>query len=188
LLLICSVFFLCPLSYGQHKILTTWSFLEKKPYITWIKVEKPHHHLQTLVFEHKAEHKKPCGPLLRKFSRYEDYHLYFDFIKKSTYNEPQQHILFTLNHPLLPFPLLLTFRMARMNHLGTYPFIFSKGIFPGLSGSILIEESLSKRCRLSISANWSGPPSGIPNLAIELFGQTLVEMAIEKVLRLSLYP
>lgn len=141
---------------------------------------------QKLIFRHLGMHQKNCRQVMARLGRYENYQDYLDFIKKSTYEESTQILFFTFDSPLMPFPLSLTFQLPRIQGPGVYPFLFTKGIFPNLKGTINVVDH-KERCLFFLKAEWQGPHTGIPNLIIEVFSQTLAQKGTEKLFRISTF-
>lgn len=129
-------------------------------------------------------HPQACPPILAKLKHYERYADYLDFITTSTYEESSQWLNLGIDSPLLPYPLSLRFQLPRIAQPGVYPFLFSTGIFPNLQGVIEVF-TYKDRCLFSLKADWQGPHTGIPDMVIEIFSQTLLEKGMEKLFRLS---
>ena len=56
-------------------------------------------------------HPRNCTRAMRKLSLYENYKNYMDFIKSSQYDEISQKFSFTIDHTLLPFPMIVKFKI-----------------------------------------------------------------------------
>ncbi|MBF0315198.1 MAG: hypothetical protein HQK52_17370 [Oligoflexia bacterium] len=137
---------------------------------------------QKLNFKLAGVHRRSCNKILPILSRYEKYDEYLSFIKKSQYDERNKLILFLLDHALIPSPFYLMFKLDRIKTIGNYPFHFDGGIFPGLTGTITIQES-SERCRIFIHAHWQGTPTRFPSFILELFSETIAKIGIEALFR-----
>lgn len=139
---------------------------------------------QELKFKIAGLHAKSCSYALRKLSLYENYSQFIDFVKLSEYDEKNELINFKLSHLLLPYDMLLTFRLPRIRMPGIYFFSFDIGILQGLRGEIhVIEEK--DRCIFFTKANWKGSHTGFPNLIFEIFSETLSKLSMEKLFRIS---
>jgi hypothetical protein len=139
---------------------------------------------QSLHFSLAGMHKKTCPPVLAKISRYETYKNHLDFIKESTYDDIRERIRFKLSSSLLPFDMLLDFKLPRITSPGSYPFSFDNGFLAGLKGDIHVSEE-KRGCFFYVSANWNGPHSSIPNTIFEFFTQTLTKIAMTNLFRLA---
>jgi hypothetical protein len=139
---------------------------------------------QSMKFNVAAIHNSPCTPVLEKLSIYEKYYEYMSFISKSIYSEKTNTIYFYMESALLPFPMSLRFKIPRISKPGKYPFEFTHGIFKNLKGVIEVYNH-GKKCLFYTYANWSGTHTGIPNLIIEMFSETLTRKSFEKLFRIS---
>ncbi len=131
-------------------------------------------------------HPKNCTKVMRKLSLYENYHTYMDFIKSSSYDEKAQKISFTIDHALLPFPMLVGFNIPRITKEGRYPFTFKDGFLKDLKGVVIVKE-VGKYCLLSLKTDWRGPQSKIPNVIFGTFVQTVGKLGLEHLIRVSLF-
>jgi hypothetical protein len=129
-------------------------------------------------------HPKGCDRALKKISRYEDYKSYMNFLKESTYDESKQKIHLLISHTLLPFPMALDFNLPRIVSVGAYPFSFPHGIFLNLKGTIYVEK-LPRHCLLMLKADWVGAHTGVTNIIVESFSQTLARLGLEHLIRFS---
>jgi hypothetical protein len=145
---------------------------------------------QTLNFSIYGLHPQNCQLSLRKLSRYEKYQNYLNFVKKSDYNDVTQKPTFLLTGPLLPFSMILSFKLPRITKPGIYSFSFDEGFLSGLTGTIDIsEENIAnkERCLFYTHAQWSGPATSIPNIMFEFFVNTIAKMSMEKLFHISSY-
>jgi hypothetical protein len=131
-----------------------------------------------------AIHPRSCTRALRKLSLYENYPQYMDFIKQGQYDEKAQKITFHVDHLLLPFPMILSFKFPRLTGPGHYPFTLESGFLKNLQGTIGVAE-VAEYCLLSLKADWKGPDTPIPNVAFELFLQTVGKLGLEHLIRVS---
>jgi hypothetical protein len=150
------------------------------------KVSSPAAKRQQMFLFVSGIHPRNCTRAMRKLSLYENYHLYMDFIKSSTYNEKTQKFSFTIDHLLLPFPMVVTFKIPRITKAGHYPFTFEEGFLKDLKGLVIVEE-VGNYCLLGLKADWQGPESKIPNLIFATFIQTVGKMGLEHLIRVSLF-
>ncbi|MDO9181699.1 MAG: hypothetical protein Q7U04_04785 [Bacteriovorax sp.] len=139
---------------------------------------------QSLNFSIAGLHSKSCTYVLKTLSLYEEYSNYLSFVKFSQYNEQKQEINFLLSHPLLPYDMVLIFKLPRITAPGTYPFIFDIGILKNLHGTINVINH-QDRCLFYSYAQWSGPHTGFPNMVFELFTQVLSKLSMEMLFRIS---
>lgn len=139
---------------------------------------------QSFALKAMALHKKKCYRALRKLSRLEDYSNLIDFIKTSTYNDKSQ--LFTLHadHPLLPYPMIIHIIVKRPKKQGHYVFSFPTGMFRGLTGHFDIKQ-IKNKCLFYAESFWRGSPTKIPDFAIEIFSETLSQIAGKILMRKS---
>jgi hypothetical protein len=145
---------------------------------------------QSLKFAIYGLHQQNCQLSLRKLSRYEQYQNYLNFVKKSEYNEVTHKPTFLLASSLLPFNMILSFKLPRITTPGIYPFSFDQGFLNGLTGTIDISEEIinkKPRCFFSTHAQWTGPETAIPNSIFEFFVNTLAKMSMEKLFHVSSY-
>lgn len=140
--------------------------------------------IQNLKFSIAGLHPKSCKYALKTLSLYEEYSRYISFVKKSSYNEENKEINFTLSHILLPYDMLLIFKLPRITTTGIYPFTFEIGILKGLQGKIYAS-NYADRCLFYSTAEWTGPDTGFPNIIFELFSQTLSKLSMEILFRIS---
>lgn len=146
--------------------------------------------IQTLNFSIYGLHPQNCQLSLRKLSRYEQYQNYLNFVKKSEYNELTQKPTFLLSSSLLPFSMILSFKLPRITKPGSYPFSFDQGFLQGLTGTIEVNEEMvnkKARCFFKTHASWGGTKTSIPNSLFEFFVNTLAKMSMEKLFHISSY-
>ncbi len=140
--------------------------------------------LQKLNFQISGLHPKDCRFALRKLSQYERFSDELDFVKKSSYDEADGRIRLLLSSSLLPYNMILHFKIPRIKKPGLYHFEFDDGFLLGLKGEIHVSEH-EKRCLFYGSAAWKGPDTGINSLVFEFFSSTLGRLAIENLFRFS---
>lgn len=139
---------------------------------------------QSLVSKVVGLHPRTCGAGLRKISRYEKYSEHMSFLKESRYDEAQQMVYFVIDHAVLPFPMQLRFKIQRITQPGDYDFTFPDGIFKGLLGKIRIAP-VGGRCLYFMQVNWQGPSTKIPDMVVDAFAQTLSQLGLEHLIRVS---
>ncbi len=150
------------------------------------KVDSPTEKEQQMMLFIAGVHPRNCHRAMRKLSYYENYHQYMEFIKKSEYDEKNELVNFVMDHTLLPFPMVLTFKIPRITKAGTYPFTFDHGFLKDLKGKIIVKD-VGKFCLLGLKTDWRGPETRIPNLAFSLFIQTVGKLGLEHLIRVSLF-
>lgn len=150
------------------------------------KVHSPAPKEQQMFLFVAGVHPRNCTKAMRKLSLYENYHNYMDFIKTSSYNEKTQKFTFTVDHALLPFPMIVGFKIPRITKAGHYPFTFEDGFLKDLRGNVIVEE-VGKFCLLGLKADWHGPESKIPNVVFGTFVQTIGKIGLEHLVRVSLF-
>jgi hypothetical protein len=157
--------------------------LKNSEVISWAEAggEKPQ---QTLDAKVVGLHPRSCGKGLRKISRYEDYPQHMSFVKEASYIEKEQRVRFLLDHTVLPFPMVLSFRIPRITEPGTTNFTFPDGIFAGLKGTIFVAP-IGNRCVYMLRADWRGKHTGMPNIVVSTFAQTIIKMGLEHLVRIS---
>lgn len=131
-------------------------------------------------------HPRNCTRAMRKLSLYENYHSYMEFIKTSQYNEATQKFSFTIDHALLPFPMIVGFKIPRITKEGHYPFTFEDGFLKNLKGTVIVKE-IGKYCLLGLKADWRGPETRIPNVIFGTFLQTVGKLGLEHLIRVSYF-
>lgn len=139
---------------------------------------------QTLDYQIYGLHPDKCSYALKKLSRYERFHEHMDLIKLSGYDEKKQLIYLYLDSKLMPFPMVLNFKIERITKPGHYKFSFDKGFLKGLKGNIHVKE-YGQRCFFHADSYWSGKKSSIPDTVFEIFSETLGELAMTKLFRVS---
>lgn len=127
-------------------------------------------------------HPQNCQKALRKISYYEGYSDILSFVKSSEYDDRNQRWKLKIDHALMPFPMYLDFKMERVKSEGIYPFTFEGGILSGLIGEVRAQE-VANKCHLTLTSQWSGPSSKIPDLVFSTFVQTLVELGLKHLIR-----
>lgn len=150
------------------------------------KVDSPTDKEQQLMLFVSGMHPRNCTRAMRKLSLYENYSSYMDFIKESRYDEKKEQVTFVMDHMLLPFPMILTFKIPRIKKAGVYPFSFDSGFLKDLKGNVVVKE-VGKYCSLSLKTDWRGPETKIPNIAFEAFLQTVGKLGLEHLIRVSLF-
>ena len=160
--------------------------LLKGEVISVSKVNSPTEKEQQMMLFVSGVHPRNCTLALRKISLYESYPQYMDFVKTSSYNEKTHKWTFTVDHTLLPFPMIVGFKIPRVNRPGDYPFIFEDGFLKNLKGTVSTR-NVGKFCLLSLKADWRGPESKIPNVVFSTFMQTVGKLALEHLIRASIF-
>lgn len=150
------------------------------------KVDSPSEKEQQLFLFVSGIHPRSCERAMRKLSLYESYPLYISFIKTSSYDDSTQNFSFTIEHTLLPFAMIVRFKIPRITKPGHYPFIFESGFLKDLKG-IIILENIENHCLLALKTDWRGPSSSIPNLVFGTFIQTVGKIGLEHLIRVSLF-
>lgn len=150
------------------------------------KVHSPADKEQQMMLFVSGIHPRNCQRAMRKLSLYENYSSYMEFIKQSSYNEKKGEVNFVMDHALLPFPMVLTFKIPRITKAGHYPFSFDHGFLKNLKGTVAVAE-VGKFCLLSLKTDWRGPETKIPNMAFEAFIQTVGKIGLEHLMRVSLF-
>lgn len=139
---------------------------------------------QSLSFAIVGQTNNNCRDGLRKMSRYETYSQYVGFIKKSSYDDTKEKVRFELSSSLLPFDMILAFKLPRIKSPGSYPFSFDSGFLKDLRGVIQVEERLGK-CLFYTTADWKGPSTGIPDSVLSFFSQALSKISMENMFRIA---
>lgn len=150
------------------------------------KVDSPTEKEQQLMLFVSGVHPRNCTRAMRKLSLYENYHNYMDFIKTSKYDEKTQKFSFTIDHALLPFPMIVGFKIPRIKGEGVYPFTFEDGFLKGLQGRVIVQE-VGKFCLMGLKTDWRGPDSKIPDVVFGTFAQTVGKLGLEHLIRVSLF-
>ena len=103
-------------------------------------VNSPTEKEQQMMLFVSGIHPRNCTRAMRKLSLYENYSSYMDFIKSSQYNDVTQKISFTIDHALIPFPMVVGFKIPRITKEGRYPFTFDDGFLKDLKGTVIVKE------------------------------------------------
>jgi hypothetical protein len=150
------------------------------------KVHSPTEKEQQMMLFVGGIHPRNCTRAMRKLSLYENYHTYMDFIKESHYNDSTERFSFVVDHALLPFPMIVKFKIPRITKQGQYTFVFEDGFLKNLKGTVLVKE-MGKYCLLSLKSDWKGPETKIPNLIFSTFIETVGKLGLEHLIRVSLF-
>jgi hypothetical protein len=150
------------------------------------KVDSPTEKEQNMTLFVSGIHPRNCARAMRKLSLYENYQNYMDFIKSSQYDEITQKFSFSIDHTLLPFPMVVRFKIPRITKEGHYPFTFDDGFLKDLKGTIIVQD-VGKYCLLGLKADWRGPETRMPNLIFSTFVQTVGKLGLEHLIRVSLF-
>lgn len=129
-------------------------------------------------------HPKSCDFALPKLKLYEHYYEFLDLVKKSVYNDQTQHLYLKVDDELLPFPMVLYFKIPRIASPGHYQFTFDRGFLKGLIGKIHIRRE-GNRCLMMARADWEGPVTKIPDSVFQVFTTTLSRLTAETLFRIS---
>ncbi len=149
-------------------------------------VTSPTEKTQSLKLFVAGVHPRNCVRAMRKISLYESYDKFIDFIKESKYDPQSTQLSLTIDHTLLPYTMIMSFKLQRITGVGEYKFMFEHGFLKDLQGTIGVQ-NLDKFCVLTLKADWNGPDSHLPNIALEIFAQTLSKLGLEHLIRLSLF-
>ncbi len=149
-------------------------------------VDTPRPKFQQMILFISGIHPRNCTRAMRKLSLYENYSTYMDFIKKSAYDDKTQRLSFVIDHTLLPFPMVVGFKIERITKAGIYPFTFENGFLKGLQGKVIVTE-IGKYCMLGLKTEWQGPDTGIPGLVLSTFVQTVGKLGLEHLIRVSIF-
>ncbi len=139
---------------------------------------------QNLILKAATWHPRSCQVCLPILSQYENYHRHIDFIESSTYDQKTEKIYLLLSSPLLPFKMEMQLRFPRLTQAGAYNFTFDRGFLKDLQGQLQVAE-VDGRCLFFLTADWSGPKSDIPNVVFEAFTQTLTEVGLNRLIKIS---
>lgn len=140
--------------------------------------------IQSLDYNIYGIHPNDCKTALKKLSRYEKFHEYLDLVKLSGYDENKKMIYLFIDSALLPFPMSLNFKIDRITKPGRYEFSFDKGFLKGLIGHINVHETKTG-CYFHADSKWSGPTSKIPDTIFEIFSETVGELAMNNLFRVT---
>ena len=150
------------------------------------KVESLSNKQQKLMLFTAGVHPRNCTRAMRKLSLYENYNQFMSFIKASKYDDSTQRVSFVIDHALLPYQMILRFKIPRITKEGHYPFTFEDGMLKDLKGTIGVKE-VGKFCLLSLKADWQGPETQIPSMVLGTFAQTIGKIGLEHLIRVSLF-
>lgn len=139
---------------------------------------------QSWNFSITGLHPRPCLYALRWLSRYEQYENFISFIEKSSYDNENERLEFLLQSQLLPFSMILSFTLPRINDTGVYSYHFDQGFLKGLQGEIHVSQH-HERCLFHSTANWQGVHTGIPSVIFEGFSHALSDLAMRTLFRIS---
>ncbi|EQC46211.1 hypothetical protein [Bacteriovorax sp. Seq25_V] len=140
--------------------------------------------IQSLDYQIHGIHPNKCSSALKKLSRYEKFHEYLDIVKLSGYSDKKGEIYLFLDSSLMPFPMSLHFKIERITKPGKYQFSFDKGFLKGLLGTIEVTQT-PKGCYFYANSHWKGKASKIPDSVFEIFSETIGELAMKNLFRVS---
>lgn len=152
--------------------------------VSYGKVDSPTEKEQRMTLFVSGIHGRNCKRVMRKLSLYENYNNYMDFIKTSEYDEQNQKFSFSIDHALLPFPMIVKFKIPRITDEGQYPFIFEDGFLKDLKGTIIVQ-NIGKYCLLGLKSDWKGPKTKMPDFIFGTFVQTIGKLGLEHLIRVS---
>ena len=157
--------------------------LDNKPYV--LSQVKTENETQEFIFTATGLHNNSCVEAMKIIGHYEGFADAMDFITSSTYKNGRINL--NLSSSFLPFDMVLNFKIPRIQNVGTYPFIFDNGFLLGLNGLITIKEFSHKnyQCLIGLTAYWKGRATKIPDSIFEIFTQTLGNLGIQKLFRMS---
>lgn len=137
---------------------------------------------QSLKLEGAAFHQKSCKDVFKVLGKYENYKNFISFIKKSNYDTRNQRVFFLLSHFLLPFDMVMDFKIPRITKEGSYTFIFDQGFLKNLKGEVYVKDTKNHqyKCFISIDINWVGPDSPFPDFIFQYFSRVLLKKSIIK--------
>ena len=141
---------------------------------------------QSLRFVASGLHNRECQQALKKIGHYENYQEIISFIAKSTYDKGRINL--ELSSAFLPFDMILNFKIPRIYDIGEYPFVFDNGFLLNLFGKVKVspfKENKKYKCFISLSANWTGKKTQIPDYIFQMFTKTIGEIGISKLFRVS---
>lgn len=139
---------------------------------------------QSLKIKVIALHPRTCQRGLKKISLYENYKTHMSFLKDSTYDEKTKMVFFTIEHTLLPYPMILNFKLPRIKSESVTPFVFTHGLFKNLKGEIYVK-SIANRCAYFMQASWTGESTKLNATIVEAFAQTLTKIGLEHLMRVA---
>jgi hypothetical protein len=142
--------------------------------------------MQQLMLFVSGIHPRNCKRAMRKLSLYEQYSQYMDFVKQSSYDEKAKKISLTIDHALLPFPMLVKFKIPRIQGEGSYPFVFEDGFLKDLKGTVVVRP-IGKYCLMGLKTDWKGPETKIPNMVFSTFLETVGKLGLEHLIRVSIF-
>lgn len=146
--------------------------------------EEQNKKMQSLNFSIAGLHKKSCNYALKTLSQYERYNKFLSFVEESSYDDKIGEITFRLSHVLLPYDMMLIFKLPRIKEVGVYPFAFEIGFLKGLNGNIHVINH-KNRCLFYSEASWKGPDTGVNAYIFEMFSQALSKLSMETLFRIS---
>jgi hypothetical protein len=139
---------------------------------------------QSLSLKVIALHPRTCQRGLKKISLYEDYKSHMSFLQKSEYDEKKQMVFFTIDHSLLPYAMVLNFKLPRIKSESVTHYIFTHGLFKNLQGEIHVQ-SIDNRCVYFMQASWLGETTKLNASIVEAFAQTLTKIGLEHLMRIA---
>lgn len=144
--------------------------------------EKEKEDFQSLKLKGAAYHVDSCKKVFGTLGQYENYKKMISFIKESHYNEKNKRVFFLLSHFLLPFDMVMDFKIPRIKDEGMYTFKFDQGFLKSLIGEIFVQNLNEEKykCFISIDIKWSGPDSPFPDFIFQYFSKVLLNRSIKK--------
>ena len=167
-----------------------WKSLAEGDVIVSSVLENQDNQQQKFDYQLSVVHPQNCQRAFGKLSLYEQFQSQMSFVKRSKYSDETNVIDFLFDHPLMPFPITLTFKIPRIKGPGIYDFTFEQGFFKNLAGKVFVTalgtgRPIQTGCLIQVSAFWQGPDIGVSPLIFNAFTTTLSKIGSEKLLRYS---
>jgi len=139
---------------------------------------------QSLRLKVIALHPRTCQRGLKKISLYENYKSHMSFLKTSEYDEKKQMVHFVIDHSLLPYAMVLNFKLPRITKDSVTHYTFTHGLFKNLQGDTHVQ-SIGNRCVYFMKADWTGESTKLNASIVEAFAQTLTKIGLEHLMRIA---
>jgi len=139
---------------------------------------------QSLEIWSAGLHKKSCTYAMRKLSLYENYQDFLSYVDASSYDEKKEIIFLGLSAPIISVKFDLFLNIPRIKKEGSYDFSFNQGFLKGLKGKINIS-TFKERCLIETTAHWYGPHTGYSSFIFQTFLDTILDLTVKKLFRIS---
>jgi hypothetical protein len=147
-------------------------------------VSENKNNFQTLDLITFGHHEKSCEYSFARLKNLEQYPKHISYIKNISYNHSIKQLSLSIDHLLLPFPMVVNILIDYPSTIKNYPFVFPDGFLKNLKGQINIIDD-NGRCIYFVEAHWIGDKTKINSALLALIAETLSEVGAKSLFRIS---